>query len=111
VVNPAPFVHVMQFELAKLRSDAQSRYYDSFFEAPDYLMPIINPLVQAGGATVEFTWSGSRDGVVEDVPFTPNIDDIDGYRYIRFHAVMRSNLFTGGRPRVDLLELPLAVTE
>jgi len=106
VANPAPFVHVMQFELAKLRSDAQSKYYDAFYEEPDYLTPLVNPLVQSGGAVIQLTWSGSHDGILEDVPFSPNIDDIDGHRFIRFHVVMRSNLFTGGRARVDLLELP-----
>jgi len=105
-LNPFPGVYVMQFELAKLRSDAQSLYYDTLADAPDYLSPIINPLVQQGGATVSFTWSASADGIVEDVPFSPNIDDSDGFRFLRFHVVMRSNLFTQGRPRVELIEVP-----
>ena len=101
----------MQFEIAKLRSDGQSTYYDAdpallAPDGPDYLTPLINPLVQSGGAAILITWSGSLDGIVEDVPFTTNIDDLDGMRFVRFHVVMRANLFTGGRPRVDLLEIP-----
>ena len=96
----------MEFELAKLRSDAESKYYDSGTSNPDYLTPIINPLVQAGGATIAFTWSASDDGIEEAVAFTPNINSCDGHRYIRWHAVLRSNLFTGARARVALLELP-----
>jgi hypothetical protein len=46
---------------------------------------------------------------VEDVPFTPNIHAIDGHRYIRWNCVMRANLFTGGRPRIDILEMPFLV--
>lgn len=109
VANPAPFVHVMEFELAKLRSDARSLYYDSGVADPDYLSPIISPLVQSGGATIEVTWSGSFDGIVEDVPFTPNINSIDNHRYIRWNVVMRANLFTGGRPRIDILEIPFLI--
>jgi len=106
VANPAPFVHVMEFELAKLRSDAQSAYYDTNSAEPDYLTPIVNPLVQAAGATIEMTYSGSMDGIVEDVAFTPNIDDVDDNQFIRFHVIMRANLFTGGRPRLSLIEIP-----
>jgi hypothetical protein len=109
VANPAPFVHVMQFEIAKLRSDAQSLYYDSGIADPDFLAPIVSPLVQSGGAAIELTWSGSADGIVEDVPFTPNIHAIDNHRYIRWNCVMRANLFTGGRPRIDILEMPFLV--
>lgn len=106
VVNPAPFIDVMQFELAKLRSDAQSLYYDTKSLDPDYLAPIINPLVQNGGATIQVTWSASADGIVEDVPFTPNIDDCDHYQYLRFHFILRSNIFTSARARVELVEVP-----
>lgn len=109
VANPSPFVHVMEFEIAKLRSDARSLYYDSGIAGPDYLSPIVSPLVQSGGASIDLTWSGSFDGIVEDVPFTPNIHAIDAHRYIRWNCVMRANLFTGGRPRIDILEMPFLV--
>jgi len=109
VANPAPFVHVMQFEFAKLRSDARSLYYDTGVANPDYLSPIVNPLVQPGGATVSLEWSGSADGIVEDVPFGASIHAVDGYRYVRWSAVLRSNLFTGGRPRLDNLVVPFLI--
>ncbi|MHC4133833.1 MAG: Ig-like domain-containing domain [Planctomycetota bacterium] len=107
VYNPSPIVHVMEFELAKVRSDARSLYYDTKTPDPDYLTPILNPLVQAAGATIVISYSGSDDGIVEDtLGFRPNIDDVDGHQFIRFHAVMRANLFTGGRPRLSLIEIP-----
>jgi len=107
--NPAPFVNVMEFEVVKLRSDARSLYHDSASAVPDYLSPIVTPLVQDGGATIEITWSASSDGIVEDVPFTPNINACDGHRYIRWHCRMRSNVFTGGRPRLEHLQVPFVV--
>jgi hypothetical protein len=106
VANPAPFVHVMQFELAKLRSDGQSKYYNTLTPDPDYLTPIINPVVQQGGAQLIMTWSGSADGITEDVPFTTDINACDGFQYIRFHAILRTNIFTGFRAQVSLLEVP-----
>ena len=107
VANPAPFIHIMQFELAKLLSIATSFYYDSLDDDPDYLAPILNPVVQPGGSTLTLFWSGSDDGMMEVVPFTQNINDIDGHKYIRFMAIMRSNLFTKDRPRLNLIEIPV----
>ena len=104
-----PLVHVMEFEIAKLRSDARSLYYDTGTTAPDYLSPVLNPFVQSGGAALEFLWSASSDGIVEDVPFTPNINACDGHRYVRWHCVMRANLFTGARPRLALMQIPFAL--
>jgi hypothetical protein len=106
ILNPGPWVHVMQFEMSRLRSDAQSKYYDTLVADPDFISPIIQPLVQPGGAVVVFTWSASHDGIIEDVPFSVSINDCDQHRFIRFHAVMRSNFFTKSRPRVQLIEIP-----
>lgn len=104
--NPAPFVDVMEFDLAKIRSDAQSLYYDSLVDDPDYLTPIFVPVVQPGGSELIMSWSGSSDGITEDVPFSSNISAVDGFRYIRFRAVLRSNIFTLGRPRIENLQIP-----
>jgi hypothetical protein len=106
ILNPGPWVHVMQFEMSRLRSDARSFYYDTMVAEPDYMPPIIQPLVQPGGAAVLFTWSASHDGLIEDVPFGVNISDCDDHRYIRYHAVMRANFFTKSRPRIQLIEIP-----
>jgi hypothetical protein len=108
VANPSPFVHIMQFEIAKLRSDAQSLAYDTGVDDPDYLSHIVNPLVQQGGATIALTWSGSHDGM-NWTAFTPNIHAVDGHRYIRWNCILRANLFTGGRPRIETLEMPFLV--
>jgi hypothetical protein len=73
---------------------------------PDYLDPIIGPLVQPCGAQIAVRWSGSADGIVEDVPFTPDVNDVDGFRYVRFQITLKANYFTGGRARVQLVEIP-----
>jgi hypothetical protein len=109
VLNPSPNVHVMQFEMAKLRSDARSRYYDTAVAGPDYLAPITGPLVQAGGASVAFSWSASHDGIVEDVPFGTDINACDGHRYLRWACVLRANLFTGARARVESIQVPFLI--
>ncbi len=106
IFNPSPFVHVMEFEMAKLRSDGQSIYYDSRSTDPDYLSPIISPSVQPGGATVALTWSASADGVMEDVPFNTNINASDGFQFLRWHAVLHANFFTKARARIQLIEVP-----
>ena len=104
--NPAPFVDIMEFDLAKLRSDAQSLWYDSLVDEPDYLTPIFVPVVQPGGSTIDMAWSGSTDSITEDVPFSPNINAVDGFRYIRFSVILRSNIFTLARPRIENLQIP-----
>jgi hypothetical protein len=109
IINPSTLVNVMEFEIATLRSDARSLYYDSATQAPDYMTPILRPLVQPGGATVALTWSASHDGIVEDVPFTTDVNACDGYRYLRWNAVMHGNLFTNARPRLDLLQIPYVI--
>ncbi|MCI0637230.1 MAG: Ig-like domain-containing protein, partial [Actinobacteria bacterium] len=108
-LNPLAVVSVMEFEIVTLRSDARSVYYDTAATNPDYISAVIGPLVQAGGAAVSFRWSASFDGIVEDVPFTPNINACDGHRHIRWSAVMHSNLFTHARPRVQLIQIPYVV--
>ena len=64
------------------------------------------PVVQPGGASLVLEYSGSMDGIVEDVPLTPFLVDIDGHQYVRFQATLRSNLFTLTRARVAVLSLP-----
>ncbi len=106
VVNPSPFVHIMEFEMAKLRSDGQSTYYDTNSTDPNYLAPIISPLVQPGGSNITVTWSSSKDGIMEDVPFDGNINVSDGNQFIRWHAILRANLFTLAQARIQLIEVP-----
>jgi hypothetical protein len=106
VPNPSATAYLMQFELAKLESTGTSRWYDTGVSNPDYLDPIIGPLVQPCGAQIAVRWSGSADGIVEDVPFTPDVNDVDGFRYVRFQITLKANYFTGGRARVQLVEIP-----
>lgn len=106
VANPSPFVDIMEFELAKLRSDARSFFYDSGVDDPDYLTPILTPVVQPGGSSLSLQWSASSDGVTVDVDFTSNINACDGFRYIRFSAILRSNIFTLGRARIQQMQIP-----
>ncbi|MEE8106581.1 MAG: Ig-like domain-containing protein [Planctomycetota bacterium] len=104
--NPLGAVDVIQLEIASLLSIGQSLYYDTNEVDPTYLNPIIVPVVQAGGSTVVMRYSASADGLLEDVPFTTNISAADGFRFLRFQAEMRSNIFTSARPRVANIDIP-----
>ena len=104
--NPGPFVDIVQFEIATLLSVGTSLYYDTKEPDPTYLSPILVPLIQPGGSTLVMRYSGSIDGMVEDVPFTENVSAINGHQHIRWEAEMRSNIFTTARPRIDNLDIP-----
>ena len=105
--NPAPIVNVAQFEILQTLTVAQSLYYDTGDTFPRYLEPLVFPGVQPGGAHVTLEFSGSSDGLVESVPFTDKISDLDGLRFIRFRVRMQANFFTVTRPRVDAVFIPV----
>ena len=83
-----------------------SLYYDPNVADPTYFDPIISPVVQPGGATVDLEYAGSLDGVIDDVGFTPDIRALNGLRFVRFQANLGSNVFTGARARINILDLP-----
>jgi len=104
--NPSPTVNIMQFELAQLISVGTSLYYDSGTPEPDYQDPIVGPLVQPCGASIQIEWGASSDGIVDDVPFTNSIHACDGFRFIRFRITLVANQNTQSQARVSVLEIP-----
>ena len=44
-------------------------------------------------------------GVMEDTVGAKTINAVDGFRFIRFRAILRSNIFTLGRPRIENLQI------
>ena len=100
-------VNVAQFEIRQTITIGQSLYYDTGDSFPRYLEPLVFPSVQPGSAQVTLEFSGSVDGLVESVPFTDRISDLDGLRFIRFRVTMRANFFTVTRPRVDAVFIPV----
>ena len=105
IPNPGPVVYIREFEFAQLDSVAQSKWYDTGVPAPDYVTAIVTPVVQPAGATLEIEFAGSTDGIVDDTGFTPNLEDLDGMRYIRWRARLRANLITGARARADNIQI------
>ncbi len=66
-------------------------------------------LVEFQGATA-LESPGIRDTVNTSFPFTPftdQIDDCDGYPYIRWRVTLVSNLLTGKVARVDRVAIPV----
>ena len=99
----------MLLELADLNSVGTSTYYDTGVDDPDYFEPIFTPAVQPGGARVSIEYAGSDDGMVDDVTFTADINQLDGLRYVRFQASLKSNFATGGRARINKIDIPFAI--
>ena len=107
ILNPAPFVNVMQFELKKLVSQGTSLYYNTGVANPTYLTALVSPTVQPGGAIATVQWSASDNGTVDVTGWQDNISACNGHRYIRFRVILTSNLFTGARPRIARIEIPV----
>ena len=109
VFNPNNLIQDVLLELADLNSLGTSTYYDTGVDDPDYFEPIFTPAVQPGGASVSIEYAGSDDGMVDDVTFTSDINLLDGLRYVRFQASLKSNFATGGRARINKIDIPFAI--
>jgi len=137
ILNPEPSVTDTAFTLTRLFSLAEVRFYtpDSVdpagnsYPAPlsgqrtfgvksDYLDPIVDPTVQAGGATVLLEFYGAKaldptsNRSLPNLSFpvrnwTTNINDCDGFPYIRWRASLRANLSTGAVTKIRSIWIPI----
>jgi hypothetical protein len=137
VYNPAPTVQDMAFTLTKRVSVAQSRFYTpgpsdadgNLYPAPystqrtrgthsDYRPPVLLPAVQVGGATVSIEFQGAmsletgsgRTSINLAQAFTAwtgDVDDVDGFPYVRWRLRLGANLASSTLPRVSSVMLPL----
>jgi hypothetical protein len=128
VLNPEPTIMDTAFIVSKILSVAQSKFYTdgaqpsnstqrTFGSLSNYLVPLLDPPVQAGGATVTIQFQAadavdaSRITINQAAPFLPDfvddIDDCDGYRNIRWRAFLRSNLNSGAVGRLNCVQIPV----
>lgn len=134
IVNPEPSITDTLFTITRLRSTAQSVFYASpdyldanagyprpirgatFGVDSNYHAPEVKPATQAGGAQVLLEFQGAQavdndrttiPPGAELTPWTANIDDCDGFAFIRWRATLIGNLTSGEVPRVDELRIPL----
>jgi hypothetical protein len=96
------------------KSEAQSKWYDTTVTSPSFLTPIILNSKPTGTViTVSFQGghaSPTIPGSVDPNTLSGWVTDpqygLAGFRYIRFHVDMQSNLSSGARPQIDSLTMP-----
>jgi hypothetical protein len=96
------------------KCEAQSKWYDSGVPAPGWLDPILVQTLPAG-TVVSITMQGAKpDPLFPNQPDLTSLtpwtsdppQDMNGYRFVRFHFEMQSNLTTGEKPVVDTVTMP-----
>jgi hypothetical protein len=97
-------------------SEAQSLWYDTNLQNPEFLDAVIFPSIssQPGGSSTTLEFQGGLTN--PDAPSTPDLtklsqwtDDLtklSGYRFIRFHFLLKANQTTGQVPVYDEVVLP-----
>ncbi|MHC4860386.1 MAG: Ig-like domain-containing domain, partial [Planctomycetota bacterium] len=112
-----PLVYDMQLTKRRRLTIAQSLYYDSAREQPDYGQPILSPPQQAGGASFILEFQGA-DGMPDPVtgnivadpstetPWSSSIDVSDGKRFIRFRFTLIANLNSDTVAAFQTVQIP-----
>jgi len=115
-----PVVNDMQFIKKRRTTIAQSLFYDSGVSNPDYSTPVILPATQTGGTQAGIEFEGAK-GILFPIPSNPNnvipdpttftgyvtnIDQLDGFRFVRFRATLVSNVTTTQVPVIRSIDIP-----
>ncbi len=96
------------------KSEAQSKWYDTTVASPSFLTPIVVN-TKPPGTVITILYQGARasplvPGQVDLTTASPWVVDpqygLAGYRFIRFHVDMQSNLSSGTKPNIDALTMP-----
>ena len=111
--NPDVAVLDTMFTITRVVSLAQSKFYgpptapwtagggETFGVKTDYLTPLLLPTFQTGGAQIALEFQGAMDVAPDrtsinmafgSTGWVTNIDDCDGFPYIRWRATLTSNL-------------------
>jgi hypothetical protein len=96
------------------KSEAQSKWYDTGVPSPNYLSPILIQTVPAGTVVTVLYQGAKPDPLAPSNPDTNSLSlwtsnplaDLPGYRFIRFHVDMQSNLGTTTKPSLDTVTMP-----
>lgn len=126
--NPGATVMDTRFTLTRKTSVAQSLFYTPVGEArqnsggstfgveSDYDDALLTPVVQSGGAVVRIEYQGAAlveaDGRTINqagafTPWTVDVDDCDGFPYIRWRIVLDSNLVSQQIPTLQSVQIPV----
>jgi len=115
-----PLVTDMRFTKKVRTTLAQSRFYDSGQNNPNYSPAILSPSTQTGGTSMQVEFEGA-EGILFPIPGNPNnvvpdpttytgfltnLDQLDGYRFLRFRVTFVANVNTGAVPKVTSIAIP-----
>ncbi|MHC4820914.1 MAG: Ig-like domain-containing domain [Planctomycetota bacterium] len=115
-----PVVTDSQFTKKRRTTIAQSLWYDSGQDNPNYSTPILSPASQSGGTTASIEFEGA-DGILFPIPGNPvnvvpdpttftgfisNVDQLDGLRFVRWRVTFVSNVNTGEVPLLNSVSIP-----
>ncbi|MHC4925625.1 MAG: hypothetical protein ACYTG4_16365, partial [Planctomycetota bacterium] len=96
------------------KSEAQSLWYDTGVPSPTLLDPIVSQdvppgtsiLVRYQGAPEDASSPGNPDPTSVTSWTTDPVEDLRGYRFIRFHVDFVSNIGSQTNPSIDSVQLP-----
>jgi len=115
-----PLVQDMKFTKKRRTTIAQSLFYDSGQNNPDFSTPILSPVVQTGGTAIQVLYEGA-EGILFPIPSNPNnvipdpttftgfvtnLDQLDSNRFIRFRVVFTANVTSGQVPVLNSIAIP-----
>ncbi len=104
-------VYWTRFLVLQDRSYAQSTWIDTGDDSPDWREPEIRIADLPEGTRVRPFYEGGRDGNRDGIPETTTrfrevIDDLDGWRWIRFRLVLEGDPSNGAVPTVSKIVIP-----
>jgi hypothetical protein len=113
----------MQFVKKRRTTIAQSLFYDATVANPDYATPVISPSTQPPGTVAQIEFEGAK-GILFPIPSNPNnvipdpttftgyvtnLDQLDGYRFIRFRVTLVADVTTGVVPAIKSISIPYII--
>src|SRR5258706_11503026 len=96
------------------KTEAQPKCYDTGAPTPNSPQPILIQTVPAGTVVTVLFQGAKPDPLVPANPDSASVSlwtsnplaDLPGYRFIRFHVDMQSNLGTTTKPSLDTITMP-----
>lgn len=113
-----PVVYDMRFLKRRRTTRGLSLWYEVASDDPLFAAPIVSPIGQAGGVEVVLLVQGANGrpdpfnpgGFIADpttaTPWTTDVSDVDGHRFMRFQLELIANLNTNQTAQVNSLQVP-----
>ena len=111
-------IYDIRFKKRRRKTQAISAWYELASDKPIFATPIVSPVGQPGGVTVQLEVEGADGrpdpfvvgGFIADpttgTGFTEIASEIDGHRFFRFRLSMYANLSTNQTARIASVQFP-----